>query len=120
MSKITIRDIQETVARFYGLPVLEMRSGRRDRSIARPRQVAMYLSRRFTTQTLPAIGERFGNKDHSTVIHALHKINELKQEDEAIREDLFLLERDFAARNLKTTDARNHKLIAASYLDLAQ
>jgi chromosomal replication initiator protein len=68
-------------------------SPRRTRSIARPRQVAMFLSKRLTAKSLPEIGRRFGGRDHTTVIHAVRKIEELRSLDSQIAEDVELLRR---------------------------
>ena len=83
----TVAAIQEEVARYYMLPTIEMRSQRRAIRIARPRQVAMYLCRELTEHSLPNIGRLFGGRDHSTVMHAIRRV-----EDIAIRDALF--ERD--------------------------
>lgn len=66
--------IQQRVARFYGLALIDMRSARKARDVAWPRQLAMYLVRRHTDKSLPSIGRFFGDRDHSTVIHALRAV----------------------------------------------
>lgn len=68
--------IQREIADRYGLSVLDLLSDRRAPSVAKPRQVAMYLCRELTTLSLPAIGKRFGNRDHSTVIHAIRRVEQ--------------------------------------------
>lgn len=80
--------IQGLVALHYGIPVEEMKSQRRARPVARPRQVAMYLAKQLTPQSLPEIGRRFGGRDHSTVIHACRQIERLSACDETIARDV--------------------------------
>ncbi len=70
-----------------------MHSARRARAVARPRQVAMYLAKQLTSRSLPEIGRKFGGRDHTTVMHALRKIDELRQQDIALSEDIELLRR---------------------------
>ena len=84
---VSISNIQKTVADYYGLQVKDLLSKRRSRSVARPRQVAMALSKELTNHSLPEIGDMFGGRDHTTVLHACRKINELKESDADIRED---------------------------------
>ncbi len=84
---VSIDNIQRTVAEYYKLKLTEMLSKRRSRSIARPRQVAMALSKELTNHSLPEIGSAFGGRDHTTVLHACRKIAELKETDADIRED---------------------------------
>ncbi len=91
--KVTIDEIIRKVADHYNLRMSDLLSARRARSVARPRQVAMYLSKTLTSQSLPNIGRRFGGRDHTTVIHAVRKIEELKQTDSQIAEDVELLRR---------------------------
>ncbi len=74
--KVTVDEIQQRVAAHYNIKLAEMSSPRRARSVARPRQVAMYLAKQLTTLSLPQIGKRFGNRDHTTVMHAVRKIEE--------------------------------------------
>ncbi len=90
--KITIDEIQKKVAEHFSIKVTEMSSSRRARAVARPRQVAMYLSKKLTTRSLPDIGRRFGNRDHTTVLHGVRKIEELIQSDSSLAEDVRLLE----------------------------
>jgi len=89
--RITIDDIQRRVADYYNLRLADLLSARRARVVARPRQVAMYLSKQLTTRSLPEIGRKFGGRDHTTVMHAVRKIEELKIADTAIREDVDML-----------------------------
>jgi len=91
--RITIDEIQRAVVEHYGLKMSDMASARRSRSVARPRQVAMYLCKQLTTRSLPEIGRRFGGRDHTTVMHAVRTIERLRAEDPQIREDLEVLMR---------------------------
>ena len=83
-----IESIQNTVAAYFNLNIQEMLSPRRSRSLARPRQIAMYLAKQYTTNSLPDIGRRFSNRDHTTVIHAVKKIDELIKKDNEIKEHI--------------------------------
>jgi len=91
--RITIEEIQRRVAEHYNIKLSEMSSERRARAVARPRQVAMFLSKQLTSRSLPEIGRKFGGRDHTTVMHAVRKIEELRQSDAAIAEDVELLKR---------------------------
>jgi chromosomal replication initiator protein len=82
---INIEFIQNLVADYFNLNIKEMLSPRRSRSLARPRQIAMYLSKQHTTNSLPDIGRKFSNRDHTTVIHAVKKIDELMRNDNEIK-----------------------------------
>ena len=84
---VTIENIQKTVAEYYKIRVADLLSKRRNRSIARPRQMAMSLCKELTNHSLPEIGDAFGGRDHTTVIHACKKIVELKESDNKISED---------------------------------
>ena len=90
---ITMVSIQKTVAEYYKIRVADLLSKRRNRSIARPRQVAMALSKDLTNHSLPEIGDAFGGRDHTTVIHACRKVAELKSSDSKVQEDFANLER---------------------------
>lgn len=90
---VSIENIQKTVAEYYKMRVSDLLSKRRNRSVARPRQVAMALSKELTSHSLPEIGEAFGGRDHTTVIHACRKIAELRREEDRINEDYVNLER---------------------------
>ena len=90
---VTIENIQKTVAEYYKIRVSDLLSKRRSRSVARPRQVAMTLSKELTNHSLPEIGDAFGGRDHSTVIHANKKIAELRSSDSKREEDYANLER---------------------------
>jgi chromosomal replication initiator protein len=85
---LTVDLIQETVAEYYGIALEEMKGRRRDKHIVFPRQVAMYIIREETASSLPAIGNAFGGKDHTTVLHACEKITELAKEDQRLQTDL--------------------------------
>ena len=91
--KATIEEIQKRVAEHYNIKISEMHSARRSRAVARPRQVAMYLSKQLTARSLPEIGRKFGGRDHTTVMHAVRKIDELRQTDQGFAEDVELLRR---------------------------
>ena len=84
---ITIENIQKTVADYFKIRVAELLSKRRNRSVARPRQLAMALAKEMTNHSLPEIGDAFGGRDHTTVLHACRKIQELKLSDARIQED---------------------------------
>lgn len=89
--QISIENIQKTVADFYKIKVADMYSKKRTRNLARPRQMAMFLAKELTDLSLPEIGQAFGGRDHTTVLHACRKIEELRQSDQAIRRDHNLL-----------------------------
>ena len=91
--KVTVEEIQRKVAEHYNIRMSDMIGPKRQRSIARPRQVAMWLAKRLTTRSLPDIGRRFGGRDHTTVMHGVRKIDELRESDPQIAEDLELLRR---------------------------
>jgi len=84
---VSIDNIQRTVVEYYKIKITDMLSKRRSRSVARPRQVAMALSKELTNHSLPEIGDAFGGRDHTTVLHACRKIAELRESDADIRED---------------------------------
>lgn len=85
--QVSIENIQKTVAEYYKIKVSDLLSKRRNRSIARPRQLAMSLAKQLTNHSLPEIGEAFGGKDHTTVLHACRKIKSLIEESQDINED---------------------------------
>ncbi|MGX5172388.1 chromosomal replication initiator protein DnaA [Aliikangiella sp. IMCC44653] len=85
--QVSIENIQKTVAEYYKIKVSDLLSKRRNRSIARPRQLAMSLAKELTNHSLPEIGEAFGGKDHTTVLHACRKVKSLKDESQDINED---------------------------------
>ncbi|GEK07805.1 MULTISPECIES: chromosomal replication initiator protein DnaA [Pseudoalteromonas] len=84
---VTIDNIQRTVAEYYRIRVSDLLSKRRSRSVARPRQVAMALSKELTNHSLPEIGDAFGGRDHTTVLHACRKVKELRDESHEVKED---------------------------------
>ncbi len=84
---VTVENIQRTVAEYYKIKVADLLSKRRNRSVARPRQIAMALAKELTNHSLPEIGDAFGGRDHTTVLHACRMISELRQSDADIEED---------------------------------
>lgn len=91
--KVTIEEIQRRVAEHYNIRMNDMSSARRARAVARPRQVAMFLAKQLTSRSLPEIGRKFGNRDHTTVMHAIGRITELMERDASFAEDIELLRR---------------------------
>jgi chromosomal replication initiator protein len=91
--RITIDEIQKRVAEHYNIRLADMHSARRSRVVARPRQVAMYLAKQLTPRSLPEIGRKFGGRDHTTVMHAVRKVEELTAQDQGLRDDVALLRR---------------------------
>lgn len=89
--QITFESIQKTVAEYYKIKVSDMHSKKRTRIVARPRQVAMWLAKELTPASLPAIGEAFGGRDHTTVLHACRTISDLRLKDTSINHDLLVL-----------------------------
>ena len=93
--RTTIDQIQKKVAEHYNIRLTDMHSPRRSRSLARPRQIAMYLAKQHTTNSLPDIGRKFSNRDHTTVIHAVKKIEELIKKDNEIRQSVNEIKKKF-------------------------
>ncbi|PVH28496.1 chromosomal replication initiator protein DnaA [Pararhodobacter oceanensis] len=91
--KVTVEEIQRKVAEHYNIRLSDMIGPKRVRQIARPRQIAMYLSKQMTTRSLPDIGRRFGGRDHTTIMHGVRKVEELRTNDPQLSEDLDLLRR---------------------------
>jgi len=91
--RVTIEEIQKKVAEHYSIRLTDMSSARRARAVARPRQVAMFLAKQLTSRSLPEIGRKFGNRDHTTVMHAVSRVTELMQRDGTFAEDVDLLRR---------------------------
>ncbi len=89
--KISIDDIQKQVAAHFNIRVADMFSARRARQIARPRQIAMFLAKNLTSLSYPEIGRQFGNRDHTTIMHAVRKIEELMEADAGLADDVSLL-----------------------------
>ena len=85
---ITVDKIQNKVSNFFNIPLAEMLSQRRSRPLARPRQIAMYLAKKMTTRSLPEIGRRFANRDHTTVIHAVKTITRLSEKDDEMKKNI--------------------------------
>jgi chromosomal replication initiator protein len=91
--RVTIEEIQRKVSEHWNIRLTDMSSARRARAVARPRQVAMYLAKQLTTRSLPEIGRKFGNRDHTTVMHAVSRITELMSADSSFAEDVEMLRR---------------------------
>jgi len=91
--RITIDDIQKATSEHYGMKQADLLSERRNRAIARPRQAAMWLAKQLTTRSLPDIGRRFGGRDHTTVLHAVRRIEALRVDDPVLNQDLETLTR---------------------------
>lgn len=90
--QISVESIQRTVAAFYNIKVADMYSKKRPANIARPRQIAMFIAKELTQKSLPEIGELFGGRDHTTVLHAVRKITEERQHDSHLNHELHVLE----------------------------
>lgn len=95
--KITVEEIQRKVSDHYNIRISDLVGPKRLRTFARPRQIAMYLCKQLTSRSLPEIGRRFGGRDHTTVIHGVRRIEDLKTKDNQIAEDLELLRRALEA-----------------------
>ena len=95
--RVTIEEIQKKVAEHFNIRLSDMSSPRRARAVARPRQIAMYFAKQLTSRSLPEIGRTFGGRDHTTVMHAVSRIESLKLEDTLIADDLELLKRNLEA-----------------------
>jgi chromosomal replication initiator protein len=93
---VTIENIQKTVADYYKVRMADLLSKRRSRSVARPRQVAMALAKELTSHSLPEIGDAFGGRDHTTVLHACKRIKELRDSEQRMSEDYSNLLRTLA------------------------
>ncbi len=91
--RVTIEEIQKRVAEHWNMRLTDMSSARRARAVARPRQVAMYLAKQLTSRSLPEIGRKFGNRDHTTVMHAVKTVAALMERDTGFAEDVELLRR---------------------------
>ena len=91
--RVKIEEIQRIVARHYQVSRADVLSSRRTQTVVRPRQVAMYLAKQLTPRSLPEIGRRFGGRDHTTVLHAVRKIDELVKTDVALSDEVELLKR---------------------------
>ena len=93
---VTVENIQKTVAEYYKIRIADLLSKRRSRSIARPRQVAMALAKELTNHSLPEIGDAFGGRDHTTVLHACRRVKELRETERRVGEDYLNLLRTLA------------------------
>jgi len=93
---VTIENIQKTVADYYKVRMADLLSKRRSRSVARPRQVAMALAKELTSHSLPEIGDAFGGRDHTTVLHACKRIKDLRDIEQRMKEDYSNLLRTLA------------------------
>lgn len=91
--RIKIDDILKMITKHFGVNRSDLLSSRRNRSIVRPRQIGMYLAKNLTSRSLPEIGRRFGNRDHTTVLHAIRKVEELMADDLSLKEEIDLLKR---------------------------
>ena len=85
---VTVDKIQNIVSNYFNIALSEMLSQRRSRPLARPRQIAMYLAKKMTTRSLPEIGRRFANRDHTTVIHAVKTISRLSEQDDEMKKNI--------------------------------
>ena len=95
--KITVEEIQRKVSEHYNIRLADLIGPKRVRTLARPRQIAMWLAKNLTNRSLPDIGRRFGGRDHTTVMHGVRKIDELRGTDSQIADDLELLRRALEA-----------------------
>jgi chromosomal replication initiator protein len=95
--QISVENIQKTVADFYKIKVADMYSKKRPASIARPRQIAMFLAKDMTKKSLPEIGELFGGRDHTTVLHAVRKITDERLRNPELNQQLHVLEQSLKA-----------------------
>ncbi|MGY6550069.1 MAG: chromosomal replication initiator protein DnaA [Roseinatronobacter sp.] len=91
--RVTVEEIQRKVAEHFNIRLSDMLGPKRVRTIARPRQIAMYLSKELTTRSLPEIGRRFGGRDHTTILHGVRKVEEMRATDSQLNEDIELLRR---------------------------
>jgi len=91
--RVRIEDIQKVVARHFNVSKNDLLSNRRTRVIVRPRQIAMYLSKNLTPRSLPEIGRRFGGRDHTTVLHAVRKVEKMSSDDIKLAHEIELLKR---------------------------
>ena len=89
--QVSITEIQREVSKHYNIRMDEMHSKRRSRNIVQPRQIAMYLSKNLTSSSYPEIGNQFGGRDHTTVMHAVGKIEKMMVEDEVLSDDIKML-----------------------------
>jgi hypothetical protein len=104
--RLTVYEIQRVVSRYYNVSKVDLLSERRTANIVRPRQVAMYLSRKLTLRSFPYIGLRFGGRDHTTALHAVGKIEALRLTNQRLDAELIELESMFVASPTQSEDAR--------------
>jgi chromosomal replication initiator protein len=90
--QITVENIQKTVAEYFKIKVADLFSKKRTRVIVRPRQIAMWLAKNLTSQSYPSIGSAFGGRDHTTVLHAVRTIDELRTRDNDLNHDVHVLQ----------------------------
>jgi hypothetical protein len=109
--RVKIEDIQRVVARQYNVSRSDLLSSRRTANVVRPRQVAMYLAKTLTLRSLPEIGRRFGGRDHTTVLHAVRKIEGLVGSDMALAEEIEILKRQLQEYNLSGALRRDAPLL---------
>ncbi len=95
--RVTVEEIQRKVAEYFNIRLSDMLGPKRTRTIARPRQVAMFLSKELTSRSLPEIGRRFGGRDHTTILHGVRKVEEMRASDSQLNEDIELLRRLLAS-----------------------
>ncbi|WP_112874264.1 chromosomal replication initiator protein DnaA [Paracoccus endophyticus] len=95
--KVSVEEIQRKVAEHYNIRLSDLVGPKRVRTLARPRQIAMYLAKQMTSRSLPEIGRRFGGRDHTTILHGVKRIEELRSEDRSLAEDIDLLRRALEA-----------------------
>ena len=98
-NKVTIDLIQTLVCKFYKISKNEMLSSRRSRYLARPRQIAIYLTKILTSKSLPEIGREFSNRDHTTIIHSVKTVEKLKEKDSEIEENINKLKNQILYNN---------------------
>ena len=99
ISEINVENIQSNVAKYFKISLNEMLSARRSRSLVRPRQIAMYLSKKFTTKSLPEIGRKFSGRDHTTVLHAVKTVEKLMKINETINQNIEQIKEEFLRVN---------------------
>jgi chromosomal replication initiator protein len=95
--QISVENIQKAVADFYSIKVADMYSKKRPANIARPRQIAMFMAKELTQKSLPEIGELFGGRDHTTVLHAVRKITEERSHDSQLNHEIHVIEQTLKA-----------------------
>ena len=94
---VTVEEIIRKVAEYYRVRLADMHSAKRSRCVARPRKIAMFLSKKLTTRSLPEIGRKFGGRDHTTILHGIEKVEDLLGRDSNLHEDIDLLRQSLEA-----------------------